>query len=223
MRGLGSLATTPGYVLLASALGFGALVRELGLSFDFAVMSSVIFYALPAQLLLADQIGRGASLLAAAFAVSLTGVRMTPMTITLVPLLRDVKRRRWLEVLAVHFIAVTAWLEGHRRLHPLPLHLRLPHFFGFGLSFMICTVVGAGAGYLLAGSVPVAVSAALMSFTPIYFLLSMIASARQIADRLAILLGVTIGPAVFMLWPELDLLVAGLVGGSIAYAVSRRR
>ncbi|MGE3712234.1 MAG: AzlC family ABC transporter permease [Hyphomicrobiaceae bacterium] len=220
-RGLASFLSTPGYVLMGSALGFGALVRDMGLSIDFAIATSFIFYALPAQVVLADQVGRGASLISAAVAVSLTGVRMLPMTITLAPMLRDPKGRRWLEVFAVHFIAVTAWLEGHRRLHRLPAEIRLPHMLGFGLAFMLCTVSGACVGYILAASVPVGISAALMSFTPCYFLMAMLASSRLAAEYLAIVLGVVIGPFVYLVSPDLDLVVAGLAGGTIAYVVSR--
>ena len=214
---------TPGYVLVAGSVGFGALARDMGIDVGIAMWMSVVFYALPGQVVLADQIGRGASILAAAFAVSLTAVRLLPMTVTLVPYMRDPRRRRWLEILAVHFIAVTAWIEGHRRLGALPEHLRLPHFLGFGIGFMICTVGGSAIGFVIAAIVPVAVTAALLFFTPLYFMLSLVASSRRFADFLAIGLGVVIGPTVYVRSPDLDLLVAGLVGGTIAYLAGRPR
>jgi predicted branched-subunit amino acid permease len=217
LRGTGAVTSTPGLVLIAGSLGFGALVRDMGLGIGFAIWTSIVFYALPAQVVLADQIGRDASIWAAAFAVSLTAVRLMPMTVTLMPYLRDVKGRRWLELIAVHFIAVTAWIEGHARLGRLPEHLRIWHFIGFGLSFVLCTAGGAAAGYALAAVVPVAVSAALLFFTPAYFMLSLITTARQMADKLAIVLGVVIGPLVYVVAPGLDLLVAGLVGGTVAF------
>ena len=222
VRGIGASASTPGLVLIAGSLGFGALTRDMGLGIGFAIWTSIVLYALPAQVVLADQIGRGASVLAAAFAVTLTAVRLMPMTVTLMPMLRDVKGRRWLELLAVHFIAVTAWIEGHRRLEPLPEHLRIWHFIGFGSSFVLCTVGGAVIGYGLAAIVPTAISAALLFFTPAYFMLSLITTARQPGDTLAIVLGVVIGPFVYLAAPGMDLLVAGLVGGTIAYLAGKR-
>ena len=222
VRGIGATASTPGLVLIAGSLGFGALTRDMGLGIGFAIWSSLLLYALPAQVVLADQIGRGASIWAAAFAVSLTAVRLLPMVVTLMPCLRDPKGRRWLEILAVHFIAVTAWIEGHRRLGPLPVELRIWHFIGFGLSFMLCTVGGSMVGYGLAAVVPTAISAALLFFTPAYFMLSLITTARERGDTLAIVLGVVIGPVVYLAAPGLDLLVAGLVGGTIAYQAGRR-
>lgn len=207
---------------MAGSIGFGALVRDMGLGLDFAIFSSFIFYALPAQVILAAELGRGASYLAAAFAVTLTSVRLLPMAVTLSPYLVDYKGRRWREVLAVHFVAVTAWIEAHRRLGPLPPAIRLSHFFGFGISFMMFTAAGATIGFLIAGSVPVALTAALLFFTPCYFMLSMLATARQAADKLAVILGVIIGPAVYVVSPDLDLLVAGLVGGTLAYWQGKR-
>ena len=46
---------------------------------------------------------------------------------------------------------------------------------------------------------------------------------RALPDRLAIGLGCLIGPALFYLVPGLDLLLTGLVGGTIAWWVGRRQ
>lgn len=212
-----------GYVLIAGSVGFGALVRDLGLGIDFAILTSLVFYALPAQVILAAEMGRGASLLTAAFAVTLTAIRLLPMTVTVTPFLADHKGRRWREVLAVHFVAVTAWIEANRRLGPLPPHLRLSHFLGFGSTFMMFTAASAALGFLIAGRVPVALTAALLFFTPAYFTMSMMQSAYQRSDWIAIGLGVVIGPLVYLVAPDLDLLVAGFVGGTIAYVYGRRQ
>ncbi len=222
VRGFVSGFGVAGYVLVAGAIGFGALVRDLGLGADFAILSSFIFYALPAQVILAAELGRNASVLASAFAVTLTSVRLLPMAVTVTPLLRDHKGRRWLEILAMHYVAVTAWLEAHKRLGPLPPHLRLSHFLGFGNTFMCFTAAGAAIGFYGAGLVPTALVAALLFFTPCYFVLTMMQGARASADWLAIGLGVVLGPLTYLVAPDIDLLVAGLVGGTIAYLHGRR-
>ena len=54
-------------------------------------------------------------------------------------------------------------------------------------------------------------------------MLSLITTARAKGDTLAILLGVAIGPLVYLVAPGLDLLVAGLIGGTIAYLSGRPR
>lgn len=222
LRGITASFGIAGYVLIAGSIGFGALVRDLGLGIDFAILSSFVLYALPAQVILAAEFGRGASVFAAAFAVTLTSVRLLPMAVTVTPFLRDHKGRRWRELMAMHFVAVTAWIEAHRRLGALPPHLRLSHFLGFGSTFMVFTALSSALGFLIAGRVPVALTAALLFFTPAYFVLSMMQSAFQRSDWIAICLGAVIGPLVYLVSPDLDLLVAGLVGGTIAYIAGRR-
>lgn len=209
-------------VLLATALGFGALARDLGFSAGHAVFISVVVYATPAQVVLIDQLSRGAALTAVAFAVTLTAVRLLPMTVTLMPYLRDHQGRRWREVLAAHFIAITAWVEGSRRLPPLPDHLRVSHFLGIGCGMVAATGIGTLAGYGLAAALPPVLAAALLFLTPIYFLAALMVTARATADWVAIGLGVVMGPVFFMSIPGFDLLATGLLGGTLAYAIGRR-
>ncbi len=66
MRGIAAAFGIAGYVLVAGSIGFGALVRDMGLGLDFAILSSLVFYALPAQVILAAELGRGAPVLSAA-------------------------------------------------------------------------------------------------------------------------------------------------------------
>lgn len=224
LRGYVVLRQTPGLVLLASAAGFGALARDSGFDLGHALFLTAIFYALPGQVVLVDQFARGTPILAAAIAVSLTGIRLFPMTVTLIPLVRDDLAPRWLSLLAAHCVAVTAWVEGQRRLLALPPALRLAHFLGIGSALLFSTATGTTAGYLLAGGgVNVAVSAALLFMTPLYFLTSLVATSRTTGDRLAVGLGLALGPAFFFIVPGFDLLAAGLVGGTIAHWFGRHR
>lgn len=221
-EGLKAIYTTPCMVLVAGAIGFGALARDMGFSYGHAAWLSITLYALPAQVVLIDQAGRGASLLAAAFAVSLTAIRMLPMVVVLMPLVKDRKTPAWMYVLAVHLVAVTAWIEGLRRLPPLPMELRLPHFIGVGFACMFATIGGGVVGYFVAGSVPTWASAAFLFMTPIYFMLSMISTARSRPEYLAVGLGVLLGPPLYIFVPGFDLLLAGLIGGTISFLAERR-
>ena len=231
-RGLAAAVGTAGLILAASSAGFGALARDAGFSIDLSVFTMIVFFALPAQVVFIDQWARDASLFAGALAVCLSSVRLLPMTVTIMPLLSPGKadgekptpRRpnRLRLLLAVHFVAVTAWMEGMRRLPPLPARLRLAYFIGLGSGLVAMTVAGTIIGYQLAASVPVWISAVLLFLTPVYFLLSLIATARASADWLAIGLGMALGPVAYIYAPAIDLLVAGLVGGTIAYIVGAR-
>lgn len=222
-HGLRVALTTPGVVLFFTSIGFGSLARDLGFTFGHAIFLSAVFYALPAQVLLIDQIARGAALASVALAVSLTAVRLLPMTITLLPLIRDQRGFRPIHILAGHIMAISVWLEGSRRLPTLPQHLRLAHFFGIGGGMFCSTCLGTVAGYLISGVLPQTLLAALLFMTPVYFLLSLAVGARLTMDWLAIGIGVTLGPLLFRLMPGPDLMVTGLVGGTIAYLFGRWR
>jgi predicted branched-subunit amino acid permease len=222
-RGFAVAATTPGVVLFLTAIGFGTLVRDAGLGAGHAVFLSAVMYALPAQVMVVDQIQRGAALVAIAIAVTLTAVRLLPMTVSLLPYLGIRRVSLPAQMLAVHTIAVTAFVEGHRRLPHLPEPLRLPFFYGLGLGMMAATSSGAVAGFTLAARVPVPLQTALLFMTPMYFLLSTILSATHRRDWIAVVLGGALAPLVYLIAPGVDLLVAGLVGGTLGYLGGRVR
>jgi predicted branched-subunit amino acid permease len=223
VRGLAVAASAPALVLFTTATGFGALARDLGFTLGHALFMSVVMYALPAQVMLIDQIARGAALTAVAFAVTLTAVRLLPMSITLFALIRDGPRIRPIHIVASHLMAVTVWLEGSRRLPLLPHDLRLPHFFGIGFGMFCATAGGSVLGFLIAGALPPAVAAALLFMTPVYFLLSLFVGASQRMDWLAIAAGLLLGPPLFLLLPGPDLMLTGVIGGTVAYLLGRRR
>lgn len=220
--GLASALTVPGMILFASAAGFGAFARDAGLSIGNANLMMAAIFALPAQVVMVDQLARGGSLIGAALAVTLIGVRLLPMTVLLVPYLGGPRASRPGKILAVHAIAVTAWIEGFRRLPDLPERERLPYFIGIGCGLVGASIAGTTAGYMLAGAVPPAIAAALLFLTPIYFMLSLFQTSRRAGDWLAIGIGALIGPVAFALAPGFDLLVTGVAGGTAAHLISRR-
>ncbi len=213
----------PAAVLCASSMGYGALARDSGLDLGLTLFINATFFALPAQVVLVDQIARGAALSGAAFAVALTAIRLLPMTVSLMPLIRNGDRLPKFGFLAVHFIAISVWVDGAVRLPKLPPEKRFAYFLGMGLGMMAATLTGSSIGYLLASSVPTIVSAALLFMSPTFFWLSQVGTARLPADWLAIAIGCVIGPVLFQIVPGLDLLLAGLIGGTIAFFVGKQR
>jgi predicted branched-subunit amino acid permease len=219
LRGLQSAYSVAAFVLFATALGFGAFARDAGFTLGHAAFLSVIMFALPNQVVLLDQLARGATIAAAALAVTLAAVRLFPMVAATMPGLRGGHRRRGLEFLAAHFVAVTTWMEGARRLPALPPDLRLAQHLGIGTGVGVMMLLGTIAGFYLSGRVPVSVSAALVFTTPIYFILSLVLSARLRMDLAAIILGCGLAPVFYLLAPGFDLLATGLIGGTMAYLI----
>lgn len=220
--GLSVALSTPGVILLASSGGFGALATDAGMSLFNALLMMGTFFALPAQVVMMDQLARGGSIFAGALAVSLTGVRLVPMVVTLLPWIKEEKPAIWRRLLALHAVAITAWLEGHRILPGVEEGRRLQVFLGIGTGMILTTQVGTALGFLLAGLVSPLLAGVLLFLTPIYFLLSMMAASRLKMDWLAIAIGTLMGPVFYLLTPGLDLLLTGLIGGTIAYFVGKR-
>jgi predicted branched-subunit amino acid permease len=221
--GYGMITSTPAMVFSATAIGFGALARDLDFSLGHALTISVTIFAMPAQVIMVDQLSRGAAAVTVAFLVALTAIRLLPMTVSLMPYLRTGDRltpRHWL---AAHLVVVTTWLEGNRLLPQVPAHVRLPYFIGLGLAILTVNSGGTILGFLAAGLVPRVLAAVLLFTTPMYFLVSLIIGATGTIDRLALALGLVLGPIFYLLTPGFDLLIAGVGGGTVAWALQRGR
>lgn len=220
--GIRNAMSIPGAVLFASAFGFGAFARESG--FDLAQVIFVAgIFALPGQVVLADEWAAGTGLAAAFLAVTLTAVRLLPMTVALLPVIRGSRTPLWQQLVLSHLVAITVWIEAMRHTPALAREARAPFFAGMGLVLFPAVILAAACGHIAAGLVPEPVAAGLMFLTPLYFLLSMLAAARERLDLAAIMVGLVLGPLFFLAAPGIDLLLTGIVGGTIAYVATRRR
>jgi len=220
-RGARETPLLPACVLSATFLGFGALTSETGLSGLDTLFMSIFIFALPAQVVLVDEISRGASVLTAAIAVTATGVRLLPMTVALLPTLRDRRVPRWMEFAVACFVAVTMWVETNRRAPFVPRHLRAAYALGIALWLVSTSSVGAMVGFMIAAEVPGIIAAALLMTTPLYFLLSMLLTARSKESVMPILFGLLLGPIFHLVWPQFDLILTGLIGGTASFLISR--
>lgn len=211
----------PGLVLFASFFGFGAFARATGFTIGEAMFTSGLVWALPGQVVLLSTLADGASLAAAFVAVTLTAVRLLPLTVAILPLMRR-ERQSWASQYFVsHFVAVTVWVESMRRFPRLARADRIPFFLGISLTVVPLNVAATALGHLASAAVPHALAAALLFLTPIYFVLSMTSAARARSDHLAMAAGLALGPVFYRLAPGLDLLWTGLVGGTLAWLLGR--
>ncbi|NJM36351.1 MAG: AzlC family ABC transporter permease [Rhodomicrobium sp.] len=219
-RGARETPFVPAFILFSTFIGFGALTSETGFSWLDTLLMSAFIFALPGQIVLVDQMARGASILAAAIAVTATGVRLLPMTVALLPMIRDRRVPKWMEFAVAYFVAVTVWIETMRRAPHVPRHLRAAYTLGISGFLVFVSCAGALIGFILAANVSPIVAAGLLFMTPIYFLLSMLSGVRTAAGFMPILFGLLLGPAFHMLLPSFDLVLTGLIGGTASFAIS---
>ncbi len=221
LAGVRAAIGVPGLVLFASTVGFGGFAREAGLPLGLTLLMTGGIWALPSQIVLTGSIAAGSSLVAAFVAVSLSAVRLMPMTAAIMPMLRGPRTSRLRLLVLSHFVAVTAWVLAMTRLQSLPREGRAAWFAGLGLALAVASVAATGLGYWGAGELPPVLSGALVFMTPVYFLVSMSGAARSLTERLALAIGLVLTPLVGLFDTATDLLWGGLVGGTLAFLIGR--
>ena len=226
-RGVRVALSVPTLILATAFIGFVGIARDAGLTLTQTVFMVAVVWALPAKVVLLGAIISGNTLLAAAFAASLSSVRLAPMVVALMPELRSPRTPAWVLYALSHFVAVTSWVLAMERFAHVPRHRRTAFFAGIGTTLMATNLAVVVVVFLIAGRLSPALSAALLFLTPIYFLTSLWGSARERAGQAAMILGLVLGPVFHVLTPEFDLLAAGLIGGTAAFGLhllmARRR
>src|SRR6266508_1553116 len=182
-------------VLVGTYVGIGALGHDYGFSLPWVMRSTV----------------------------RLSSVRLLPMVVALLPLIKGRTTRDRELLLTVHFTAATMWVESLRLLPGMPRERRIAFCNGLAVGFMVFAHVGTVVGFYLAASLPLLLTAGLLFLTPISFLVSTARNARFLVDRLALGLGLAVGPALAWAQIGLDLLWTGIIAGTAAYALDRLR
>jgi len=217
---MSSVATTVlSLVLFATYIGIGALAHDSQFSLGWVLGSTLLVWAGPAQIILISTLGSGATAVQAAIAVAVSAIRLFPMVVSVLPLLKTPTTKRRHLVLVTHFIAVTLWVECYRLLPKVPRESRIAFTHGLGCGLVIVCLIATSLGYGLAARLPPLFAAAILLLTPLAFLLSTARNCRQISDVLALVLGLALYPLVSMLQTGVDILISGATAGTLAYGV----
>ncbi len=221
-KGMRTALHGPMYFLGLTFVGIGGLAQQADMPLGVVLLTTVLIWAGPAQVIFIGSIINGLSLPAIALSISLSSVRLLPMCVSLLPWLRGQKPSMLLTVFSTHQIAVTAWVESIRRLPDMPASERLAWFMGFTQTLFVGALAATGVGYLLAGALPKELAAGLLFVTPVYFTLALFRNARDAIDWSALALGFVLAPVSrSFLSPGFDLLFVGLIGGTTAWVIKR--
>src|SRR5581483_4251035 len=136
-------------VLIGTYVGVGALAHEYGFSVWWLLISNVLIWAAPAQVILLSALGAGATPAEAAVAVALSGVRLLPMVVTLLALIKQKDTRPRELILPAHLTAVSMWVEALRLVPALPRAGRIGFCNGLGTGFMLAACAGSLIGFYL--------------------------------------------------------------------------
>ena len=210
------------YVLIGNYIGMGALAHEVGFTFWWMGLSTLLVWAAPAQVILLSTLTT-ASLWEVALAVTLTSVRFLPMVAAILPVMRHPGVRQRDLLLPMHLTAVSVWVEGMRLLPLMAPERRVAFYNGLGTGLISGALIGGAIGFVLAARLPPLLGAALLFFTPMAILMSSARNSRTLIDGLSFALGLVVGPIVAAQKIGLDLMWTGLIAGTIAYVVHRAR
>jgi predicted branched-subunit amino acid permease len=223
LRGMRGITSLPALILMTSYVGFSAFALEAGLTRAEAVFMTLSIWALPAQMILIGTMLGGAPLAASFAAVTLSSIRMMPMVASIMPQMRTERTPVSLLLFLSHFLAITSWVFATQHLGSVPRDGRVAYFAGFGITLTLTNALIVGISYGLVSSFPPVVAGALFMMTPVYFIASIWASARQPVVKIAFAAGIVLGPLLALVAPDFDVLYAGLGGGTAAYLLDRYR
>ena len=212
----------PVAILAAGFIGYGSLAEEYGLSIAHSVFASLAIWALPGQLILIEMHSIGAAAIAIVLASTLSGARFLPMSMSLLPLVRDPRHGNATVYFAAQLISMIGWTMAMRRCPDLRSEERIPYLIGFQLTCIGTAAASVVAGHLLAGALPPLVRLGLVFLAPVYFLMILIGDLRTRLAAIAVICGAVAGPLLYVVNPQWSVVAAGIIGGTAAYLIQRK-
>ncbi len=214
---------SPAIALGCCFIAIGALLKNLGFSIQESIFSTLLTYALPGSLVMAESLLVGASLINIFLAVWLVNTRLYPMTVSLMPLLIHESQPRWKYYLSCHFIAVSAWLIMKSNYQSVEKENRIDYWIGIGTATWSVAIIGTIIGFISSEYLNKDIMIGLAIVNPVYFMCMMIGAMKTIQINTSVILGAFLGPAFYFISPEWCILYGGFVAGTIAYFVGEKK
>ena len=210
---------SPAIALGCCFIAIGALLKNLGFNIQESIFSTMLTYALPGSLVMAESLLVGASLLNIFLAVWFVNARLYPMAVSLFPLMMHKNQPKWKYYFSCHFIAVSAWLIMKSNYKSIPKEQRIDYWIGIGSATWSVAVLGTFIGFYFSEFLNKEIMMGLAILNPIYFLCMMVGASKTIQITLSVLLGAILGPIFYFFSPEWSILLGGVAGGTAAYLI----
>ena len=213
---------SPAIALGCCFIAIGALLKNIGFNIQESIFSTMLIYALPGSLVMAESILVGASLLSIFIAVWFVNARLYPMAVSLFPLMMDKSQPKWKYYLSCHFIAVSAWLIMKSSYEKIEKKDRVDFWIGIGSATWSVAVLSTIIGFYLSDHLNKDMLMGLAILNPIYFTCMMVGAMKTMQITLSVILGAVLGPIFYFFSPEWSILLGGLVAGSVAYFIGEK-
>ena len=208
----------PAFILFFTMMGFGSLARSAGFDAEMAALASLLIWGLPGQLAMVELTRTGQGMVAIVFACSLANARFLPMVVSFMPTLTRERASLPRMLLDAQLLSINSWAMCMREFPLLASAWRHRYYVTFASSILLAAVAGTLLGYHLAVLLPAALVLGLIFVSPLFFALVLSAVPGR-AERISMLLGCVTIPLAHHFWPAVDLLITGLVAGSLGFAL----
>ena len=222
VRGVFEASNIPGFALGGTMIGFSTIAKEAGFDLPMVVTTTTFVWGMPGQVAFATLYAGGASLFLIFVAVFLANMRMMLMVISGFSILRiDLHELSlWKKLLLMQLMAITSWAQIGNIKNKYPGSMLLFYYIGFSSTIFIFGITGTFIGFYINEFIDDKTLRIIIFVTPLYILLLVINSKESI-NRLAVVIGGFVSPALFPLIGNLSILVAGFLGGSLALIIYR--
>ena len=210
---------SPAIALGCCFIAIGALLKNLGFNIQESIFSTMLTFALPGSLVMAESLLVGASLLNIFLAVWFVNARLYPMAVSLFPLMMHKNQPKWKYYFSCHFIAVSAWLIMKSNYKLIPKEQRIDYWIGIGSATWSVAILSTFIGFYFSEFLNKEIMMGLAILNPIYFLCMMVGASKTIQITLSVLLGSILGPIFYFFSPEWSILLGGVAGGIAAYLI----
>ncbi len=210
----------PAFILFFTMMGFGSLARGAGFSAEMSALSSLLIWGLPGQLAMVELTATGQGIIAIVFACSLANARFLPMVVSFVPAMSRGRSSLGGMLLDAQLLSINSWAVCLREFPSVAPEFRHRYYLTFASSILLAAVIGTLVGYHGSVLLPAVVMLGLIFISPLFFAL-VLSAVPGWAERFSMILGCATISIAHILFPSVDLLITGFVGGSVGFAVGR--
>ena len=210
---------SPAIALGCCFIAIGALLKNIGFNIQESIFSTMLIYALPGSLVMAESILVGASLLSIFIAVWFVNARLYPMAVSLFPLMMDESQPKWKYYLSCHFIAVSSWLIMKDNCEKIDKENRIDFWIGIGTATWSVAIFSTVLGYMASEYLNKDILIGLAIINPIYFTCMMIGAMKTLQVSCSVILGSFLGPVFYFISPEWCILFGGFIAGTLAFLI----
>lgn len=211
----------PAFILLTTMMGFGSLARVSGFEPSMAVAATVLIWGLPGQLAMVDLTAAGHGIVSAVVACSLANARFLPMVVSFLPTVSRGVSRPWPLFVYAQLLSINSWAMCLKAFPGVEPDWRGFYYAVFASSILAAAVAGTLLGYHASGVMPEPMVLGFVFLSPLFFAL-VLSGVSGLPGRLSLVFGCGVMGVANALVPQVDLVVTGLVGGTLGFAIGRR-